>query len=235
LVSILKQWDGINQLSSDGKHYIHPGSAILDIWLKEMLKATLGQTIPTPFDKWYLASGYETTQEGPTGSLNISTGAKLLYESLLGNDSAIPQTVDIFSGQSKNTIIRKALDTTYQKMKDKYGDDPANWQTNATALTFRENNFFGVPQALAKENFHQNEYHNRGTENDLVVFTENGVQAWDVVAPGQSGFISPQGKRSPHYQDQLSLYNQFGKKPLWLDKQELAPHIESTETLTVYQ
>ncbi|TOM60576.1 penicillin acylase, partial [Vibrio parahaemolyticus] len=123
--------------------------------------------------------GYETTQEGPTGSLNISTGAKLLYESLLGNDSAIPQTVDIFSGQSKNTIIRKALDTTYQKMKDKYGDDPANWQTNATALTFRENNFFGVPQALAKENFHQNEYHNRGTENDLVVFTENGVQAWD--------------------------------------------------------
>ncbi|EJD6539738.1 penicillin acylase family protein [Providencia rettgeri] len=235
LVSILKQWDGINQLSSDGKHYIHPGSAILDIWLKEMLKATLGQTIPAPFDKWYLASGYETTQEGPTGSLNISTGAKLLYESLLGNDSAIPQTVDIFSGQSKNTIIRKALDTTYQKMKDKYGDDPANWQTNATALTFRENNFFGVPQALAKENFHQNEYHNRGTENDLVVFTENGVQAWDVVAPGQSGFISPQGKRSPHYQDQLSLYNQFGKKPLWLDKQELAPHIESTETLTVYQ
>ena len=47
--------------------------------------------------------------------------------------------------------------------------------------------------------------------------------------------VSPQGKRSPHYQDQLSLYNQFGKKPLWLDKQELAPHIESTETLTVYQ
>nr|AUO79648.1 penicillin G acylase [Providencia rettgeri] len=233
LVSILQQWDGINQLSSDGKHYIHPGSAILDIWLKEMLKATLGQTIPAPFDKWYLASGYETTQEGPTGSLNISTGAKLLYESLLEDKSPIPQPIDLFSGQSRNDVIKKALNATYQKMRVKYGDNPANWQTPATALTFRENNFFGIPQALPQENFHQNEYHNRGTENDLIVFTEKGVNAWDVVAPGQSGFISPQGKPSPHYQDQLSLYQQFGKKPLWLDSEELTPHVESTETLII--
>ncbi|EPP7628996.1 penicillin acylase family protein [Providencia rettgeri] len=233
LVSLLQQWDGINQLSGDGKHYVHPGSAILDIWLKEMLKATLGQTIPAPFDKWYLASGYETTQEGPTGSLNISTGAKLLYESLLEDKSPIPQPIDLFSGQSRNDVIRKALNATYQKMRVKYGDNPANWQTPATALTFRENNFFGVPQALPQENFHQNEYHNRGTENDLIVFTEKGVSAWDIVAPGQSGFISPQGKPSPHYQDQLSLYQQFGKKPLWLDNEELAPHIESTETLMI--
>ncbi|WP_166267198.1 penicillin G acylase [Providencia sp. M-27] len=233
LVSMLQQWDGINQLSSDGKHYIHPGSAILDIWLKEMLKATLGQTVPAPFDKWYLASGYETTQEGPTGSLNISTGAKLLYESLLEDKSPISQSIDLFSGQPQNDVIRKALNTTYQKMIEKYGDNPTNWQTPATALTFRENNFFGIPQALPQENFHQNEYHNRGTENDLIVFTEEGVSAWDVVAPGQSGFISPQGKPSPHYQDQLSLYQQFGKKPLWLNNEELAPYIESTETLII--
>lgn len=233
LVSLLSQWDGINQISSDGEHYIHPGSAILDIWLKEMLHATLGQVIPTPFNKWYLASGYETTQEGPTGSLNISTGAKLLYEGLLAEKSSIPQTIDIFSGQSKNKLIQQVLRSTYQQMKNMYGDDPSHWNANATALTFRENNFFGVPQASPKESFHQNEYHNRGTENDLVVFTDNNVEAWDVVAPGQSGFISPQGKPSAHYQDQLSLYAKFGKKPLWLDKNELAPHIESTEIITI--
>ena len=31
------------------------------------------------FDKWVSASGYETPKDGPTGSLNISVGAKILY------------------------------------------------------------------------------------------------------------------------------------------------------------
>ncbi|EPC5052391.1 MULTISPECIES: penicillin acylase family protein [Providencia] len=233
LANILNQWDGINHLTKDGKHYIQPGSAILDIWLKEMLKATLGQAVPAPFDKWYLASGYETTQDGPTGSLNISTGAKILYESLLGQRSAIPQAIDLFAGKPQDEVIRQALRNTYQQMTLKYGDNLASWQTPATALTFRANNFFGVPQANAKERFHQNEYHNRGTENDLIVFSDGKVKAWDVVAPGQSGFISPQGKPSPHYQDQLPLYEQFEKKPLWLTTEELTPHIESSEQVEI--
>lgn len=233
LTNILKQWDGINQLSAEGKHYVHPGSAILNIWLKEMLKTTLGQTIPAPFDKWYLASGYETTQEGPTGSLNISTGAKILYESLLGEKSAIPQEIDLFSGRSQHEVIRQALRKTYRQMLQQYGETPSNWRTNAIALTFRANNFFGVPQAGDKESFHQDEYQNRGTENDLIVFTDDSVKAWDIVAPGQSGFISPQGEPSPHYQDQLELYKKFDKKPLWLSQAELAPQIKSSEIIEI--
>ncbi len=38
-------------------------------------------------------------------------------------------------------------------------------------LTFRANNFFGVPQAAVEETRHQAEYQNRGTENDMIVFS----------------------------------------------------------------
>lgn len=233
LALILKDWEGYNALSEDGQSYVSPQSAILDAWLKEMLKSTLGQSVPEPFNAWYLSSGYETTQEGPTGSLNISTGTKLLYEGLLGEASDIPQTVDIFGGQSTDAVIVDALNNAFIALTEKYGDNPKEWKMPAIALTFRSNNFFGVPQAGKNESFHQDEYHNRGTENDLIIFKENGVEAWDVVAPGQSGFISQAGIPSKHYDDQLTMYSEFGKKPLLLGHEELKPNIESTEVLQV--
>ncbi len=53
-------------------------------------------------------------------------------------------------------------------------------------LTFRANNFFGVPQAAVEETRHQAEYQNRGTENDMIVFSpttsDRPVLAWDVVS-----------------------------------------------------
>ncbi|MDW9204784.1 hypothetical protein SE956_17505 [Escherichia coli] len=82
LVETLTRWDGINLLNDDGKTWQQPGSAILNVWLTSMLKRTVVAAVPMPFDKWYSASGYETTQDGPTGSLNISVGAKILYEAV---------------------------------------------------------------------------------------------------------------------------------------------------------
>jgi penicillin amidase len=104
-------------------------------------------------------------------------------------------------------------------------------------LTFRANNFFGIPQADAAEAIHVPEYQNRGTENDLIVFgsaaAAGKTQAWDVVAPGQSGFVAPDGTRSPHYSDQLTLYTGFGRKPLRLEAGEVARHTRSEERVMV--
>ncbi len=105
------------------------------------------------------------------------------------------------------------------------------------ALTFRANNFFGVPQAAAEETRHQAEYQNRGTENDMIVFSpttsDRPVLARDVVAPGQSGFIAPDGTVDKHYEDQLKMYENFGRKSLWLTKQDVEAHKESQEVLHV--
>ncbi len=88
-----------------------------------------------------------------------------------------------------------------------------------------------------EETRHQAEYQNRGTENDMIVFSpttsDRPVLAWDVVAPGQSGFIAPDGTVDKHYEDQLKMYENFGRKSLWLTKQDVEAHKESQEVLHV--
>ncbi len=63
------------------------------------------------------------------------------------------------------------------------------------ALTFRANNFFGVPQAAAEETRHQAEYQNRGTENDMIVFSPTTsdcpVLAWMWSHPVRVGLLLP--------------------------------------------
>jgi penicillin amidase len=54
----------------------------------------------------------------------------------------------------------------------------------------------------------------------------------DVAPPGQSGFISPTGTKSPHYQDQLDLYKNFGCKPQWTVSSDVDKNIESTRTIS---
>lgn len=237
LADTLAHWNGINDDPKDTGKYAQPGSAIMNAWLTSMLGRTVVKAVPAPFDKWYTASGYETTQDGPTGSLNLSAGSKILYEALLGSHSAVPQRVDLFEGTQPDDVIRAALDDAWKSLSQRYGDDIAQWKPAAVPLTFRANNFFGVPQADASEAVHVPEYQNRGTENDLIVFGADGahnkVLAWDVVAPGESGFVAPDGTRSPHYDDQLKLYTDYGRKALWLDPADVDAHTQHVERLEV--
>ncbi|SAL02167.1 penicillin amidase [Caballeronia arationis] len=237
IADTLRQWNGLNDDPKDSGRYAQPGSAIMSAWLGSMLTRTVAKAVPAPFDKWYMTSGYETTQDGPTGSMNLSTGSKILYEALLGERSGVPQRVDLFAGEQPDDVVRAALGDVWTKLSEQQGKDIAAWRTPAVALTFRANNFFGVPQAGASEAIRVPEYQNRGTENDLIVFGSSAargkVQAFDVVAPGESGFIAPDGTRSPHYDDQLALYTGFGRKPLWLDDADVALHARQVAKLKV--
>lgn len=237
LADFLSQWNGLSDDPRNTGHYDQPGSVIMDAWLTAMLAKTVAKVVPTPFDNWYTASGYETTQEGPTSSMNLSTGSKILYEALRGPQSGVPQRFDLFSGAQPDDVIRDALSQAWMSLSARYGNDITQWKTPVVTLTFRANNFFGVPQADASESIHVPNYQNRGTENDLIVFgstaAQGKVQAWDVVAPGESGFVAPDGTRSPHYSDQLTLYTTFGRKALSLDEADVAKHTQKIERLNV--
>ena len=52
-------------------------------------------------------------------------------------------------------------------------------------------------------------------------FTDKGIISWEVTPPGQSGFIAPDGTKSPHYDDQLKMYETFGKKRMWLTEEDV--------------
>ena len=60
-------------------------------------------------------------------------------------------------------------------------------------MVFAPKNFLGVPQADAKATLTYPVAQNRGTENNMTVFDGRTVRAVDVVAPGQSGFVAPDG------------------------------------------
>lgn len=45
---------------------------------------------------------------------------------------------------------------------------------------------------------------NRGTQNDLITFRDGAVTFCAVTPPGQSGFVGPDGGRSPHYDEQIA-------------------------------
>jgi penicillin amidase len=86
---------------------------------------------------------------------------------------------------------------------------------------FNFRNFVGVPQANPDEFVRLPVYMNRGTENNLSVLRADGIRSFDVTPPGQSGFVAPNGAKSPHYEDQLLLFRDFEYKPKAFTRQEV--------------
>jgi penicillin G amidase len=53
-----------------------------------------------------------------------------------------------------------------------------------------------------------------------------------VIPPGQSGFIDLAGRESPHYEDQLDLYVDWGFKPMPLTLEEALADATGDETIS---
>lgn len=221
LVARLLDWDGLNTDRKGSGSYDHPGGAILDATLQQLLRLVLADDIPPDFFKWYQATGYPTPATPNNGSVNLAPGVKVLYNVLAGRDAGVTQRVDLLNGRDRREVIREALDGAWQALSTQYGSDPGRWQVPVAPLAFAANNFYGVPQADPGQAARVKVTMNRGTENNLTVLGRDRIRSRDVVAPGQSGFIAPDGKPSPHLRDQFELYTSFGNKPVWFTAVEV--------------
>ncbi len=234
LVDALGGWNGLNADDNRDGFYDHPAPAILDGWLDAMLRATFADTVPANFMPYFGATGYPTAQKPPAGSINVQVGVKLLYQVLQGAAASVPQRYDFLKGRDPAEVVREALATAADKLAQTYGAAaPATWRVPVAKLRFGPNNFFGTPQAGADEVFTTHVAMNRGTENNLIVLGRAGAQSWEAAAPGQSGLIDSQGRRSPHYADQVELYDNFGNKPLPWSLPEVRKATASVEQLRV--
>ena len=231
LVADLASWDGMGTSDKQPGFYDNAGSAVMDAWLRAMLKATLADEMPADFFKWYSATGYPTPTAPATGSLNLTVGVKVLFNALAGQNSGVPQQYDFFNGKRPEAVTLAALDDALATLQKTYGQDPANWRIPAPPMVFAPKNFLGVPQADDKAVLSYAATQNRGTENNMTVFDAKGVHAVDVVAPGQSGFVAPDGTPSVHTRDQFDLYNRFGNKRVWFTDAEVRANATSVETL----
>jgi penicillin amidase len=231
LVAGLASWDGMGTSEKQAGYYDNAGPAVMDAWLRAMLKRTLADEMPADFFKWYSATGYPTPAAPATGSVNLTVGSKVLYNALAGQDAGVPQQYDFFNGQPPQAVVLAALDDALAALREAYGADPAGWRVPAPPMVFAPKNFLGVPQADAKAVLSHPATQNRGTENNMTVFDARGVRAVDVVAPGQSGFVAPDGTASPHTRDQFDLYASFGSKRVWFTEAEVRANAKSVETL----
>lgn len=232
LVYTLLAWDGMNADDNRDGFYDHPAPAIIDAWLTAMLKQTFADEVPADFMSFFGATGYPNAERPPAGSLNIQVGGKLLYQVLRGREASIPMTHDFLNGKPKNDAIREALQTATDELVKKYGDGhPSTWKVPVAKIQYFTNNFMGVPQANENEGAQTHVAMNRGTENNLVALGQGQAKVWDVMGPGQSGFVDPQGNPSKHYADQLDLFDQFNRKRLPLSLSEVNADTQTTEII----
>ncbi|MHA6803787.1 penicillin acylase family protein [Salinifilum ghardaiensis] len=229
-VELVRSWDRTNVDRDGDGHYDHPGGAIMRRWLERMLEHVLAGELPPRTYQRYADAGY-LDSSGGVASVNVQPGAQLLHNALRGADSGVEQQVDLFAGRDPHAVVRAALATALRDLREQHGPDMRAWRAPVVPATFGTANFTGVPQAGEREAVEQGVFANRGSENNMVSLEPGRVEAVEVVAPGQSGFVAPDGATGPHYRDQLGLFFDFAHKPVWLRRSDVLAHRESVRTL----
>jgi penicillin G amidase len=230
----LKQWDQHWHVDSQGNFAAAP--TIMETWLKTLLRAVFFDDIGEEFFHLYSATNNPNHTLG--ASMGTGAGTKALIRNLDTLQRGTSPDYDFFNGTDPNEILRAtfiaALTLLQNEMlqnellqNEMLQNDQSKplqqWTLPAKALQWKPYNFRGVPQASeSKQNPIQlPSYLNRGSENNLFIAGESGMTAFDVIAPGQSGFIGPSGARSEHYNDQLEMYHQFKYKIVPFSKAEV--------------
>ena len=221
-VRLLTEWDG-QRRDNDGDGKIDgPEAAIMDAWLPILFEAVLKDDLPEP-----VFAGYS---EG-TGLARPANGSKLVYNALLGEDAGVEQSVDFFNGADKLQVLLDTYLQALEKLEAEQGTDRGNWAAATPRHEFSFKNFIGVPQADETESLAGPDYMNRGTQNDIVSLFGSKAEMCTVAPPGQSGFVAPDGTKSPHYADQLQMYADFECKTENLYPGQLDANLESEKVL----
>jgi penicillin amidase len=229
---LLSNWNYQERDDNSDGDYDNPATPIFRAWLRNMVKLSFGDLLPKQQADWFLKTGYLEPGGSTPGSQNIEVGTKVVHQAILARESGKTSTFDLFQGKDIDTLMQQALNNALNELKGKQGDNMTAWRTGVAHTTYETKNFLAIPQAEKAEEMHNRLAMNRGTENNLTVFTGTEVQGYEVVAPGQSGFIAPDGTRAKHFDDQLKLFGDLGKKRTWLDKTDVEANSSATINLT---
>ena len=232
MTATLLAWDGMERDNGHGMN-AGPERLIFKTWLEEMYKLVLVPVLPTAHHASYTNTGFATTNGPNPGSINLSMGTKVLLRALALEQNPDPQRHNFFADQPSAAVIQQALENTYARLQAAHGDDMTQWQLSSSVHKFNDRNFTGTPQTTAGNTFSFTGYQNRGTENNRIVFHEDSVEFCDAMPPGQSGFIDRHGNKSPHYDDQLALYENFGCKTLSTTTADIAANTRERTVLVL--
>lgn len=209
-VALLRDWDQQWRLGEDGNY--GPAATIMEAWLKGLLVAALRDDIGEEYFHLYSATNYPNSTLGP--SIPNPPGVKALQRNLDALAAGREPDYDFFNGDNPAVMLRESFTSAMVELAAAQGEDIATWRLSPEPMRWQPNNFRGVPQALPSAVQTLPAYMNRGSENNLFVATGQGIEARDVIPPGQSGFYGPDGKAARHVLDQMDLFVAFADKPV---------------------
>ncbi|WP_169335567.1 penicillin acylase family protein [Dasania marina] len=232
-LALLKVWDQRWEVDKQG--YFPAAPAIIDAWLNELLVAVFKDDIGDEY--FYLYAAVNNPSGALGASMGTGPGVKIIIRNL--DRLAENKTIDFnfFNDSDPSDVLQKSLVSALIKLRLEQGDDLTTWRLPAQPMQWKPYNFRGVPQALTAEQSGNNKvkvpsYMNRGSENNVLIVKEGSFTAYDVIPPGQSGFVKPGGERSENYSNQLELFSQYRYKTVYFSKEEIKKRASSVKLLT---
>ena len=203
--AFLEQWDDYQQ--ADGEDYMgrYPvGYTVFDEFFPRLMEQTFAPTFGETF-------------ETAMTFLNFRYGRATLMRALYPDETALDTAVDYFDGD-RDGVFRAAFREAVAALEDEYGSDVSAWRAEAEVDDLENVVLFGMPVGVGSAG--RMPLMNRGTENHFVRMGDE-VRAENVLPPGNSGYLAPDGEPGPHYGDQLELFLAFDYKDLLFDDGEV--------------
>jgi penicillin amidase len=224
---ILQAWNRQSHDADGDGFYDEPATAIFRTFLDNLVQGVLGDDLGIVFPQ-FTATGYPT-RDAPTGAgTNIQPGVKAIVEALEGRAS-----FDLLGGESPASAVIAALRESLTQLAENQGQRIAEFRLPVANRPFLTNNFLGVPQAGGDELMIAPLEQNRGTENNMIVMRQGAIAGYEVAPPGQNAFISPEGVKGDHYDDQFEMYYTFANKRMWFYADDVEAN-KSSETVLSY-
>lgn len=206
-IKILQAWDREWRPHNDGRY----GAAelIVERWTQTLFNTVLKDDVGAEKFGLYAATNNPNHSLGP--SMVSSVGAKVILRNLQtlskqGND------YDFFNGIDSALVLKQTFDKAVTELVTEHGNELDTWALPAAEMVWKPYNFRGVPQASVNKLVKLPAYINRGSENNFFIARDGRFEAYDVIPPGQSGFVSKDGAESPHLFDQMKLFSEFKYK-----------------------
>lgn len=165
-------------------------------------------------------------------------GRPLLMRALHPDQAALEPAVDYFDGDpagALTTAFRAAVSDLRAEFES---DDVSAWTRSAAVDELDNMSLFGMPVGVADPG--DMPLQNRGTENHFVRLGNDSPEpaegnrpfvAENVLPPGNSGYVAPDGTKDEHYADQLAEFVAFRYKRLRFTDAEVNRDLESTHTV----
>ena len=222
---ILQAWNRSSRDHDEDGYYDEAATAIFRTFIESLIESVLSDDLGAAYP-YFAASGYPTAEKPTAAGTNIPPGVKAILETFDG-----PVGFDILNGESANEVIAAALRDAITRLTTRKGEPYSEFRLAVAKRPFSTRNFLGIPQAGEDEVLTGPIEQNRGTENDMIIMKPGAIIGYEVTPPGQNAFISPDGIKGKHYDDQFDMYRNFGKKRMWFYPDDIEANKKSELTL----